>query len=114
MATTSYRLQGKDGPVEFDGQTLTIKRKHLREMFRGLLRSAFRSRVRITADQVSDVLLNDHPTVVRAPGAIHWSGKSPRPGNVDYPLTVRCRRSAAGDFAALRDARLAARSSEAH
>jgi hypothetical protein len=31
MATTSYRLQGEDGPVECDGQRLTIKRRHLRD-----------------------------------------------------------------------------------
>lgn len=60
------------------------------------------------------MLLNEHRMIVRAPDAIGRSGKSPQPGNVDYPLTVRLRRSAAGNFAALGDALLAAHLCEAH
>lgn len=109
MTSTSISAHGKDGLVTFDGQTLTITRKHLRDLLVGILRSSFRSGVRLTIEQIADVRLGKGRMVLVAPGAIRRSGKPAQAADLNYPLTVRFGKPAAAEFAALRDAVLAAR-----
>jgi hypothetical protein len=46
--------------------------------------------------------------VIIVPGAIRRSGRAlPKAANIDYPLTVRFRKSHPAEFAALREAVLA-------
>jgi hypothetical protein len=109
MTSTPISAHGKDGLVTFDGQTLTITRKHLRDLLVGILRSSFRSGVRLTIEQIADVRLGKGRMVLVAPGAIRRTGKPAQAADLDYPLTVRFGKPAAAEFAALRDAVLAAR-----
>jgi hypothetical protein len=102
MTTSGWRARGRDGLVEFDGQILTIKRNHVRGMLAGVLRGASRADVRLTVDQITDVRLGRRRIVVKAPGAVRWTGRrTPSYADERYPLMVKFARPAAADFAGL-------------